>query len=93
VSLPRRGLSSSTLIPMRRRLHHPDVVPRTPNEDQANRYTALQKKIPPPRHWGLARWRHRRQRWEEGGAGLGLGGYGRRHETIVLGIYLVKMLL
>jgi hypothetical protein len=72
---------------MRRRLHHPDVVPRTPNEDQANRYTALQKKIPPPRHATGGSGGRR------GGAGLGLGGYGRRHETIVLGIYLVKMLL
>jgi hypothetical protein len=53
---------------MRRRLHHPDVVPRTPNEDEANRYPALQKKIPPPppRHRGLARRRQRRRRWEEG---------------------------
>jgi hypothetical protein len=81
VALPRRELSSGSLILTWRRLHHLDDVPRKPTRIQAEPLPGAAGEGPPPspRPRGFARWRHRQRRREGGWVvlwrlGLGAGG-------------------
>jgi hypothetical protein len=68
VALPRWESSSDTLIPMRRRLHHPDDVSRNPNQPQDHPlvFGAPHRRAAPPHHpWPPQSLQNAVHRWSE----------------------------